>query len=133
MSSSSKDILGRQEESETSRRSTIGISTRCQKIRSKFQKRMHFFIFLSIFWHLVDIPIVDLLHVSLSSSIPKFHSLEEDRYHKYLFGSSCTMGNIIQYYISPIYFSWSVSWINSEVYGTIVFHEILDILINLGH
>ena len=44
LSSSRKGILGRLEESETSKRSTTSISTRCQNIRRKFQRRMHFFL-----------------------------------------------------------------------------------------
>ena len=44
MSSSSEGILGRQEESETSRRSTTGISTRCQNIRRDFQKHIQIFL-----------------------------------------------------------------------------------------
>ena len=81
------------------------------------KKCMRFWNFLLIFWHLVDIHVVDLLDVSLSFSIPKLPSLEEDRWEKYMFGSSRTMRNIIQYYISPMYFSWSMYWINSEVNG----------------
>ena len=44
LSSSSEGILGRLEESETSRRSTTCISIRFQNIRRKFQKCMHFFL-----------------------------------------------------------------------------------------
>ena len=44
MSSLRKGSLGILEEIETSRRSTIGISTRCQKIKRKFNKRMEFFL-----------------------------------------------------------------------------------------
>ena len=44
MSSLSEGILGRREESETSIRSTRARSTRCQKIRRKFNKRMNFFL-----------------------------------------------------------------------------------------
>ena len=44
LSSSSKGIVGRIEESETYNRSTRAISTRCQKIRRKFNKRMKFFL-----------------------------------------------------------------------------------------
>ena len=44
MSSSSEGILGRLEESETSSRSTRARSTRCQKIRRKFDKHMNFFL-----------------------------------------------------------------------------------------
>ena len=49
--------------------------------------------FLLIFWHLVDLARVDLLDVSLSSSLPKIPSLEEDRSDKYLFGSTYTVAN----------------------------------------
>ena len=44
LSSSSEWILGRLEESETSSRSTRARSTRCQKIRRKFDKCMNFFL-----------------------------------------------------------------------------------------
>ena len=44
LSSSSDGSLGRLEESETSNRSTRDRSTRCQKIRIKFNKRMDFFV-----------------------------------------------------------------------------------------
>ena len=44
LSSSSEGNLGRLEESETSSRSTRARSTRCQKIRRKFDKRMNFFL-----------------------------------------------------------------------------------------
>ena len=44
LSSSSEGSLGRLEESETSSRSTRARSTRCQKIRRKFNKRMKFFL-----------------------------------------------------------------------------------------
>ena len=44
MSSSNEGSLGRLEESETSIRSTRAISTRCHKIRRKFNKRMEFFL-----------------------------------------------------------------------------------------
>ena len=44
LSSSSEGILGRLEESETFGRSTRARSTRCQKIRRKFNKRMKFFL-----------------------------------------------------------------------------------------
>ena len=44
ISSSSEGILVRLEESETSSKSTRVISTRCQKIRRKFHKRMEFFL-----------------------------------------------------------------------------------------
>ena len=44
MSSWSERSLGRQEESDTYRRYTRGISTRCQNIRRKFQKCMQFFV-----------------------------------------------------------------------------------------
>ena len=44
LSSSRKEILGRLEESETSSRSTRARSTRCQKIRRKFNKHMEFFL-----------------------------------------------------------------------------------------
>ena len=44
LSSSSEGILGILEESETSKWSTTGISTRCQKIRRKFRKRMEFIL-----------------------------------------------------------------------------------------
>src|SRR5713226_8771877 len=44
LSSSSEGSLGRLEESETSSRSTWARSTRCQKIRRKFDKRMNFFL-----------------------------------------------------------------------------------------
>ena len=44
LSSLSKGCLGRQEESETYTRSTIGISTRCQNIKIKFQIHMQFFL-----------------------------------------------------------------------------------------
>ena len=44
LSSSSEGILGRLEESETSSRSTRDRSTRCQKIRRKFNKRINFFL-----------------------------------------------------------------------------------------
>ena len=44
LSSLSEDILGRIEETETSGRSTRDISTRCHKIRGKFNKRMEFFL-----------------------------------------------------------------------------------------
>ena len=44
LSSSSEGILGRLEESETSSRSTRARSTRCQKIKRKFDKRMNFFL-----------------------------------------------------------------------------------------
>ena len=47
--------------------------------------------FLLIFLHLVDLSLVYLLDVSLSSSLPKIPSLEEDRCEKYLFGSTYTM------------------------------------------
>ena len=42
--SSSEGSLGRIEESETSSRSTRARSTRCQKIRRKFNKHMEFFL-----------------------------------------------------------------------------------------
>ena len=44
LSSSNEGSLGRLEESETSSRSTRARSTRCQKIRRKFDKRMNFFL-----------------------------------------------------------------------------------------
>ena len=44
LSSSSEGILGILKESETSSRSTRARSTRCQKIRRKFDKRMNFFL-----------------------------------------------------------------------------------------
>jgi hypothetical protein len=44
LSSSSEGISGRLEESETSIRPKRGRSTRCQKIRKKFHKRMEFFL-----------------------------------------------------------------------------------------
>ena len=44
MASSSEVILGILEESEISRGSTIGISTRCKNIKRKFQRRMQFFL-----------------------------------------------------------------------------------------
>ena len=44
LSSSGEGILGRLEESETSSRSTRERSTRCQKIRRKFNKHMDFFL-----------------------------------------------------------------------------------------
>ena len=44
LSSSSEGSLGRLEESETSSRYTRAISTRCQKIRRKFYKRMECFL-----------------------------------------------------------------------------------------
>ena len=44
LSSSSEGSLGRLEESETSSRSTRAISTRCQKIRRKFNKCMKYFL-----------------------------------------------------------------------------------------
>ena len=44
LSSSSEGSLGRLEESETSSRSTRARSTRCHKIRRKFDKRMNFFL-----------------------------------------------------------------------------------------
>ena len=47
--------------------------------------------FLLIFRHLVGLARVDLLDVSLSSRLPKLPSLEEDRFDKYLFGSTCTV------------------------------------------
>ena len=47
--------------------------------------------FLLIFRHLVDLALIDLLDVSLSSSLLKLPSLEEDRSEKYLFGSTYTM------------------------------------------
>ena len=44
LSSSSEGSLGRPEESETSSRSTRARSTRCQKIRRKFDKCMNLFL-----------------------------------------------------------------------------------------
>ena len=44
MSSSSEDILGRIEESQTSSRSKRAISTRCHKIRRKFNKHREIFL-----------------------------------------------------------------------------------------
>ena len=44
LSSSSEGSLGRLEESEKSSRSTRGRSTRCQKIRRKFDKHMNYFL-----------------------------------------------------------------------------------------
>ena len=44
LSSSSEGSLGRLEEIETSSRSTRARSTRCHKIRRKFNKRMEFFL-----------------------------------------------------------------------------------------
>ena len=44
LSSSTEGSLGRLEESETSSRSTRARSTRCQKIKRKFNKRMKFFL-----------------------------------------------------------------------------------------
>ena len=44
LSSSSEGSLGRLEESETSSRSTRARSTRCHKIRRKFNKCMEFFV-----------------------------------------------------------------------------------------
>ena len=44
LSSSTEGILGRLEKSETSSRSTRARSTRCQKIKIKFNKRMEFFL-----------------------------------------------------------------------------------------
>ena len=44
LSSSSEGSLGRLEESETSSRSTWVRSTRCQKIKRKFNKRMNVFL-----------------------------------------------------------------------------------------
>ena len=44
LSSSSEGSLGRLEESETSSRSTWARSTRCQKIKRKFDKCMNFFL-----------------------------------------------------------------------------------------
>ena len=44
LSFSSEGILGRIEESETSSRSGRSKSSRCQKIRRKFNKRMDFFL-----------------------------------------------------------------------------------------
>ena len=39
----------------------------------------------------VPVALIDLLDVSLSSSLPKLPSLEEDGFDKYLFGSTYTM------------------------------------------
>ena len=44
LSSSSEGSLGRLEESETSNRYIRAISTRCHKIKIKFNKRMEFFL-----------------------------------------------------------------------------------------
>ena len=44
LSSSNEGSLVRLEESETSSRSKMAISTRCQKIRRKFNKHMDFFL-----------------------------------------------------------------------------------------
>ena len=44
LSSSSEGSLGRLEESETSSRYTRARSTRCQNIRTKFNKHMEFFL-----------------------------------------------------------------------------------------
>ena len=66
---------------------------------------MRLWNFLLVFLHLVDINILDLLNVSLSSSFTELPSLEEEKYDKYMFGYSCTMGNINQDYITPMNFS----------------------------
>lgn len=54
---------------------------------------MHLFNFLLVFWLVVDLPIRDLLHVSLSSSIPILPSLKEDTFDKYLFYGTYTPSN----------------------------------------
>ena len=100
LSSASEGSLGRLEESETSSRSTQARSTRCQKTRRKFDKRMNFFLQGGGSCSYDDEIVGDinfplrykhLVKKWVLSDLPKVPSLEEDKYEKYMFRSTCTM------------------------------------------